>query len=466
MEKEDPALFGIVDGDKGTTLTSPKHGKGRVVSCHMDGGYWVFTIKWGRKKTADGMYTTLDVLREADEGQANTLEDTYNLMAKYCSGLLLLLKTHVPRFIAIDTKKKKTEFVNLTGKRLKLSEKATASAWDTIENLKASDLLSTQELALLSPLEDELTETLVAEILRFKDAAKGDADGTVGLAKDHSKWFSELQEKEAKIYARAGQGVFRVGRVLAAESLIFPLCRTELPRGVTPPSEQPAIATARIRDEDLAGYGLVTRALLVRALEGDGYRNWMSWAPISEIIELTRPEEMGVVKATSKHSNSSSKIRKGLPFLQSTTKLCDKPTKDKDEALAQMVMDSFKQEVSNPIKVDAAGVENRERKTCGGTKRLNGKMFESGDKRWVRGLELMQRTVEHNTLKPIMDHILDEEIAMFLEVLVVEPRVVFGGENGAKNENHFMRAKHEEAIKSIGERLKNYFTAEHVSVFL
>ena len=468
LEKEDPALFGIIDGDEGTTLTSPQHGKGRVVACHMDGGYWVFTIKWGRKKTTDGKYTTLDVLREADEGQANTLKDTYALMGKFCDALLLLVKTHVPRFIAKDGKKKKTEFEKLTGKRLALSQTATTHAWDTIENMMASELLSTQELDLLkgdTSLNEELKKTRVTKILRFTDAAIGDVDGRVGLVKDPSKWFSELQETEAKVYTRAGQGVFRVGRVLSAESLIFPLCRAELPRGITPPSEQPAIATARILVGEESAYGLAMRTLIARALEGDGYRNWMSWAPVGEIIELTRPEEKGVIKSTSKHSNSSSKIRKGFKFLKSTTTLCQEPTKANDERLADMVTKVFQQEVANPIKVDAASQENRERKTGGGTKRINGRMYEPGDERWVRGLELTQRTVEHNTLKPIMDSISNEEIAMFLEVLVVEPTLLLEGKNGAENENHFMPTKHEKAIRSIIARLEKFVTTEHVSVF-
>lgn len=49
-------LHGVVIGK--TTVTSPKHGKGTVAGFERVVGNWVFTIRWGRKATADGKYST------------------------------------------------------------------------------------------------------------------------------------------------------------------------------------------------------------------------------------------------------------------------------------------------------------------------------------------------------------------------------------------------------------------------
>lgn len=81
LEKENPALHGVISNE--TTVKSPKHGTGKIGGYERVNGFWVFTIRWGRKGTLDGKYSNNDMLKEADKGTAATLEETYASMINY-----------------------------------------------------------------------------------------------------------------------------------------------------------------------------------------------------------------------------------------------------------------------------------------------------------------------------------------------------------------------------------------------
>lgn len=104
MEKEDPALSGIVAGK--TTVFSPKHGNRTVVSFDREKGYWVYTIEWGRKSTPDGKYSTHDVLKEANDGKTATLEETYRSMINYACVVLDIVNIHVHEIVKDDLRRK------------------------------------------------------------------------------------------------------------------------------------------------------------------------------------------------------------------------------------------------------------------------------------------------------------------------------------------------------------------------
>ena len=101
-------------------MTSLKNGKGTVVGFERVGGYWVYTIRWGRKATTDRKYSTLNVLTEADEGTVISLEETYWSMIDYMCVMLDLVNIDVHEAVNddVDRKVDQHQFVKLKGEDL------------------------------------------------------------------------------------------------------------------------------------------------------------------------------------------------------------------------------------------------------------------------------------------------------------------------------------------------------------
>lgn len=150
MEKDDPVLHDIVVGK--TTVTSPKNGKRTDVGFERVEGYWVYTIRWGRKATADGKYSTLNVLTEADEGTATSLEETYRSMIHYMCVMLNLVNIDVHETVKDDADQKvdKHQFVTLEGEDLSRAQKVRKIAWDLGSHTEHESRRSTHSTGLAS----------------------------------------------------------------------------------------------------------------------------------------------------------------------------------------------------------------------------------------------------------------------------------------------------------------------------
>lgn len=83
----------------------------------MEAGRRVFTIEWGRNATADGKYTIYDALREADVGEATSVEGTIDYLVTYLCVILCIVNTCVRAFMDTDNKRKVGQVVHRPRRR-------------------------------------------------------------------------------------------------------------------------------------------------------------------------------------------------------------------------------------------------------------------------------------------------------------------------------------------------------------
>ncbi|CBJ26196.1 conserved unknown protein [Ectocarpus siliculosus] len=106
MATDDPRLDGIAAGEDGTKIDAPKKGKGTVVASKVVAGHRVFTIKWGRKRTACSEHDTYYVLKWAVEGQAASFEAAVERSVNNLCIIVCINGSLVPTFMQNDGKRK------------------------------------------------------------------------------------------------------------------------------------------------------------------------------------------------------------------------------------------------------------------------------------------------------------------------------------------------------------------------
>jgi hypothetical protein len=463
MEKDDPALHGIVVSK--TTVTSPKKGKGTVVGFERRGGYWVYTIRWGRTATVDGKYSTLEVLKEADEGTATSLEETYRSMIDYMCVMLYhaYVDTHEAVKDDVDRKVDKHQFVTLEGDDLARARKVRRMVWNHMQKMKAADTLTEPDLRLLGDeqLVTELRETKIYDVLRVKQSAKGDPSEKAGLVRDEDLDFCDYHLTVANHLLKTLQAAFRVGRLPTRESANLTLTLGEIPLGVNLRAcdQHETSQMIPLEDRTASKYGLPMRALIARASRGlEGWCYFSKYCPILNVLTFTRPEELGQIQATSQHSNDVAKCRKSVKFLRHFWTFTSSPTQHDDNLLLTEVFEGYKNGYAARVGVARERVENALKKKGHGIKVAKGRVPHMSPEELARCLDMIDTVVGRNCCGDIMEAVGEAEIAMCQDVLLVHPNTI----GYTSNEDLFMPGKHEKEIRKIVKRLKGKFGVDEV----
>lgn len=427
---DDPILDGIKEGSSGTTLTSPKFGKGRVDTSVMEKGHRKHNIKWNRKSTPDGKYSTNDVLREADAGQGVSLEETREFMVTYMCVMLVSLNTHGCAFIKGDAKRIiETENEDLTGDNLARAKVARPFAWERIHLMvdgdgitrhrMAADTVTQHGLDLLTSdatLVEALRKTPHVDLLGFKDAAGGVDGGKSGLMKNLHKGFGKKQLRQVDDWVKSMQAACRLRRLPELESFVFPMALAEIPAGTPIVEAEEHRADERIEPGEVEGYGLASRAIMARArVDGTIFCGWMVHFPLYRLLALTRPE--GKIKDTSEH-NKVAKTLKTLAFVTDAKKLRLRDAAwKKDMALWASVHAKYRAMVAPKKKKNQKRAENAQRKVAYGNKVKGGRVHRPGSPFWKQQVDFLKELVEHNAFSRIMGLVDDGEVEMCIEVL-------------------------------------------------
>ena len=457
----DPALDGI---KAGIEVTSPKLGKGRVASWMMENGHMVFRIKWGRKSTPDGKYSTYDVLEQADPGQGVSLEDTRERIVTNLCIALVVICVHTRAFIKGDTKKNiDVENVTLKGASLERAERVRPFAWERIRYLMAATTVSPQSLALLggdATLAEALRNTKIVDMLCFRDAAAGRDDCRVGLMKKLYKGFAPGQMKQVDDAVKSAQAAICQRRVLTLESMVFPMAEKELPKGTKIPDTQEDRAVVRVPVGEVESYGVATRAILARARTGKDFCAWMVHFPLYMLLMLSRPG--GAIKETSEN-NQVAKTRKKLAFVTAAKANCAKDAAaQKDRWLFEEVHRVYVEQVAPKKKKAQRRIENALKRVGYGAKVSGGRLHPPGSPFWREQVGFLKEMVEHNAFKRIMDLVGDDAVEMCKEVLRTQDLDNILERN---DEFHLKPKGKEKEINDIVKRLKPNVTAENIATF-
>lgn len=148
----------------------------------------------------------LDVLKEADEGTATSLEKTYRSMIDNMCVMLNMVNIDVHEAVKGDAGRKadKHQFVKLKGEDLARAKNVQAYAWGRMQHMKASNPLTAPDLRLLGDeqLVEELPQTDICDMLRVKHATNGHISGKSGLVRDDDQDLCSHHLKVANHYLK------------------------------------------------------------------------------------------------------------------------------------------------------------------------------------------------------------------------------------------------------------------------
>lgn len=430
-------------------------------------------IRWGRNGTADGKYSTYDVLGEAGEGQAASFKKTVTCMVNYLCTVLNYANTIGAEIVTTDLKRKvRRTLVELKGEKLARAKEVWTYAWDRMLKLTVDKTVSPESLALLDGGDPTLgvafKKTKIFDLLCFKDAASGRNGGKMQLAENHAKGFCEKQlSGSVDDIVKYAQAACRLGRIPTTESFTYVMTPRELKSiGVTPGDHEVHICTERIVDAP-GTHGLATRAAAAIArVDSSEFYTWNVHFPLYRLLLLTRPK--GRLMETTESSGKAAKARKNGALYDQAKLLCESSDAlDNDKRVHEGVHDDYCLHFADIKKQESDRLSNADKKVGVPRKAAIGRMRIMGDPRWPGQVRFTKALVKHNAINLIMSLIRPKEVEMCFNVLrgvngrnIVDGMLtdLYHNREIKMDEFHLMPDKYKNEIRAIVKRLKPVVT--------